>query len=93
MSRRKRLPYAHIIDMVSHMKTTLNLDDSVMRRLKQEAHRQGRTMTDLVETALRLFLKQTRQPQEAPPLPTFSGGRLRVDVEDRDALYRTMEES
>jgi len=35
------------------MKTTLNIDDTVMRELKREAARQGRTMSDLVETAVR----------------------------------------
>jgi hypothetical protein len=39
--------------MVSHMKSTLNLDDSVMARLRREAARTGRTMSELVETALR----------------------------------------
>ena len=78
--------------MVSHMKVTLNLDDSVMRRLREEARRQGRTMTELVETALRLFLRRPRRAPRLPPLPTFSGGGLLVDVADRDALYRAMEE-
>ena len=36
------------------MKTTLNIDDTVMAELKREAARQGRTMSELVETALRL---------------------------------------
>jgi hypothetical protein len=73
------------------MKTTLNLDDSVMRRLKREAQRQGRTMSDLVETALRLFLRRPKEAHDLPPLPTFSGGRPLVDVADREALYRAME--
>ena len=42
--------------MVSHMKTTLNLDDTVMAQLKREAARQGRTMSELVEMAARLRL-------------------------------------
>ncbi len=37
------LPYSHTRDMALHMKTTLNIDDTVMRRLRQEA-RQGREM-------------------------------------------------
>jgi hypothetical protein len=41
------------------MKTTLNIDDTVMAQLKREAVRQGRTMSELVETALRnLFQAQ-----------------------------------
>ena len=43
------LPYCHIADMVIHMKTTLNIDDTLMRRLRQEAARRDSTMTALVE--------------------------------------------
>ena len=46
--------------MVFHMKTTLNIDDGVMMRLKREASRQRRTMSDLVETALRRFFAEQR---------------------------------
>jgi Ribbon-helix-helix protein, copG family len=41
-----------IYGMGFRMKTTLNIDDSVMAELKREAARQGRTMSELVETAL-----------------------------------------
>jgi plasmid stability protein len=78
--------------MAFHMKTTLNIDDTVMAELEREAARQGRTMSELVETALRLMLHKQSEPQPLPPLPTFDGGRLLVDVADRDALYRLMEE-
>ncbi|HET8624498.1 MAG TPA: ribbon-helix-helix protein, CopG family [Gemmatimonadales bacterium] len=39
--------------MVTHMKTTLNIPDAVMAELRREAARQGRTMSELVEAALR----------------------------------------
>jgi hypothetical protein len=78
-------------DMVFHMKTTLNIDDTVMAQLKREAARQGRTMSDLVETALRGLFRAQRQGGTLPPLPTFHGGGTRVDVADRDALYQAME--
>ena len=77
--------------MVIHMKTTLNIDDSVMARLKQEAARRGCTMSELVESALRLLLRSRKQRAELPPLPTFRGGGHMVDVADRDALYQAME--
>lgn len=35
------------------MKTTLVIDDQVMTQLKQEAAAKGKTMSELVETALR----------------------------------------
>jgi Arc/MetJ family transcription regulator len=74
-----------------HMKTTLNIDDTVMAELKREAARQGRTMSELVETALRLLLRSPRKRTELPSLPTFRSGGTMVDVADREALYHAME--
>lgn len=74
------------------MKTTLNIDDGVMVCLKQEAARRGVTMSELVETALRLLLQQQQQrPTTLEPLPTFDSGGAYVDIADRDALYQAME--
>lgn len=79
--------------MVFHMKTTLVIDEGVMRRLKQEAARQGRTMSELVEAAVRVFLENAKKPQpEAPPLPCIDAGAPYVDLADRDSLYDAMEE-
>jgi hypothetical protein len=73
------------------MKTTLNIDASVMARLKREAARRGCTMSELVETALRLLL-QSRDPRpELPALPIFKSGGHLVDIADREALYQAME--
>jgi hypothetical protein len=73
------------------MKTTLNIDDSVFTLLKKEAARQGRTMSELVESALRLLFQSQKKRREIPPLPTFKSGGHLVDVADRDALYQAME--
>jgi plasmid stability protein len=73
------------------MKTTLNIDDGVMARLKREAARSGRTMSELVETALRLLLQARPESVELPVLPSFSSGGALVDIADRDALYGAME--
>ncbi len=85
------LTYTHITCMVFHMKTTLNIDDSVMARLRHEAARSGRTMSELVETALRRLLQSRRDRTVLPPLGSFDGGGALVDIADRDALYRAME--
>ena len=78
--------------MVHHMgKTTLNIDDTVMAELKREAARQGRTMSELVETALRVLLRSHRKRSPLPPLPKFDCGGTLVDISDRDALYQAME--
>ncbi len=73
------------------MKTTLNIDDSVMALLKREAARQGRTMSELVESALRLMFRVQERRPDVPPLPTFRSGGHLVDIADRDALYHAME--
>lgn len=81
--------------MVFHMKTTLNIADPIMIRLKQEAARQGKTMSDLVESALRLFLaRSSSEPveQSLPDLPSFASGSHLTDIDDRNALYRAMDE-
>jgi Ribbon-helix-helix protein, copG family len=72
------------------MKTTLNIDDKVMADLRREAARQGRTMSELVESALRLLLRSQRKQQKIAPLPTFRSGGALVDIADRDALYQAM---
>ena len=81
----------HTSDMVFHMKTTLVIDDSVMARLRRESARTGKTMSELVETALRRLLQARPDPAELPPLPSFRSGGALVDVADREALYHAME--
>jgi Arc/MetJ family transcription regulator len=85
------LPYSRICDMAFRMKTTLNIDDTVMAELKREAARQGRTMSEMVETALRLLLRSQRKRNTIPALPKFRSGGTLVDIADRDALYQAME--
>ncbi len=81
--------------MVCHMKTTFNIDDSVMQRLREEAVRRGTTMSALVEAGLRRVLATPEcmnGPEALPPLPSWNGGEELVDISDREALYRAMEE-
>jgi hypothetical protein len=74
------------------MKTTLNIDETVMKRLKRESARRGKTMSELVEAALRMFLQAPRpEAPQVPELPTFDGGGALVDIADREALYGALE--
>ena len=77
--------------MVFHMKTTLIIDDRVMIRLREEAARRQKTISQLVEAALRRLLEEPNRParMELPPLPSFHGGRSTVD--DRDAFRQALE--
>jgi hypothetical protein len=74
------------------MRTTLNIDDRVMARLKKEAARRRCTMSELVESALRTALGPKAQPRQAVKLPSFHGGGHLVDIADREALYEAMKE-
>ncbi|MCY4528472.1 MAG: hypothetical protein OXD46_05510, partial [Chloroflexi bacterium] len=60
------------------MKTTLNIDDTVMQRLREEAARRGTTMSALVEAGLRRILDDEKSVQLHPdalaPLPTWRSG-------------------
>lgn len=82
--------------MVFHMKTTLNIHDSVMSRLREQAVRRGVTMSALVEAGLRRVLDEnpidSKAREKLPELPSWPGGRELVDISNRDLLYAAMEE-
>lgn len=79
-------------NMVFHMKTTLNISDETMRKLKREAARRRQTMSELVDAALRTIIEPGQPPTTLPPLPEFSAGGSRINVADRNALYSVMED-
>lgn len=64
-----------------------------MARLRRESVRQGRTMSELVEAALRLLFDRGKgkAKKKLRPLPRFHGGKPLVDIADRNALYDAME--
>ena len=78
------------------MKTTFCIDDTIVRRLREEAMRQGTTMSALAEAGIRRILDAGHSAGPAPsdltPLPTWHGGEMLVDISKRDELYRVMEE-
>ncbi len=81
---------------VPYGEETLSISDSIVRRLREEAARRGITLSELVEEGLRRVLAKAAStddpPDTLPPLPTWRGGEPLVDISDRDALYRVMEE-
>jgi hypothetical protein len=82
--------------MLICMRTTLNLEDGLMKEMKQEAAQRGTTLTAVMEEALREHLRRARQATSRDfrlRLVTAPGGPLPgVDLDDRDALYERMEE-
>ena len=77
--------------MVFHMKTTLIIPDPVFRDLKRQAIERGATLSELAAELLRKGLAERPKPARLPPLPSFSAGRLLVDVANRDALYDVLD--
>jgi hypothetical protein len=74
--------------MLSHMKrTTLILDAGLYAGLKRRAAREGRTLTDVVEEALRLGARaQAARRRGREKLPSYDLGPFLVDPGDRVAL-------
>jgi len=76
------------------MRTTINLDDDLLAEAKQVAARTGRTLTAVVEDALRESLHRRRHTsRRAVELPTFGAGGAQpgVDLDDSAALLELME--
>lgn len=79
------------------MRTTIRIDEGLLREAKLQAARRGTTLTALIEDALRESLARQRgsQPREPIRLVTFGGKGLLpgVDLDDSAALLDLMEES
>lgn len=80
------------------MKTTLNLDDHLLREAKKRAAERGTTLTKIVEEALRDALSSDEIGEEIGDegevrWVVVDGGPPRVDIDDRNALYELLERS
>lgn len=76
------------------MRTTLNLDDELMKAVKRKAAETGATMTQVIEDALHDALRRPPSRRSGYRLEMITvKGRRRpgVDLTDRDALYEAME--
>lgn len=77
------------------MRTTIRLDDNLLTRTKELAARSGRSLTAVIEDALREMLARQSQAAERPPvqLPTFPGKGLQpgVDLDDSAAMLDLMD--
>ncbi len=77
------------------MRTTLTLDDDVLKAAKRRARDQDRSLKDVINEALRhgLALSDARPPPAyAFRLKTVAGRLLPgVDLADRDKLFELME--
>jgi hypothetical protein len=78
------------------VRTTVTIDDALLRLARQRALSSGVTLGSVVEDALRLLLAERHVGQEAAPLelPTYGGSGLRpgVDLDDKDALAELLDD-
>ena len=76
------------------MRTTIRLDDQLLRDAKRMAAETGRTLTAVIEQSLRetLTRRKASRPRERIELPTMSGRLMPgVDLDDSAALLDIME--
>jgi K+-transporting ATPase c subunit len=77
------------------MRTTIRLDDRLLAEAKQLALKTNRTLTAVIEDALRETLARQQQATARPPvrLPTASGNGLQpgIDLDDAAALLDLMD--
>ena len=76
------------------MRTTIDIDDSVLRKAKKLAAEEGKSLTRIVEEALRERLSpKPRTSQKFKLRLLTKTGRIipGTDLADRDQLYERME--
>ena len=77
------------------MRTTVRLNDSVLRSAKRYANSHNISLTSLIEQSLRERLSRSAGAKHAEPvqLPTFGGNGMRpgVDIDDSAALLDVVE--
>ncbi len=92
--RSLQLPKAHNLLKV---KAALEIYESVLQRLREEAERRKTTVSDLADGMLRLGLAMLESSETAPttlpPFPIWRSGGFRVDIADREALYQVLDEA
>jgi hypothetical protein len=76
--------------MIRCVRTTVRLNDRLLRDAKRYALQHGRTLTSVMEDALRQFLAHSRRPSSTGPFRMLTAkGRPRpgVDLDDSAALW------
>jgi hypothetical protein len=78
------------------MRTTIRIDDELLKEAKAVAAASGTTLTEVVETALRedLHRRVVARGRQKLTLPTHGGGRFQpgVDLDDSAGLLDIMDE-
>jgi hypothetical protein len=75
------------------MRTTLDLDSSVLRQLKQRSRRTGKSMGQLASELLARSLDDEKSPPASPTVAWIAKdlGRPLVELEDKEAVRAALE--
>ena len=76
------------------MRTTLDIDDPILRDLKELQQREGKSLGRLVSDLLAAALAARREGPAAPPAFRWAHHAMaaRVDLRDRDAVMDALDE-
>ena len=75
------------------MRTTISIDDALLREVRALSAANGTTLSEFVEQALRVALARREAPHTPLELATFRGDGLMpgVDLDDTAALLDVMD--
>jgi hypothetical protein len=75
------------------MRTTIRLDDPLLRKAKARAIERGISLNEFIADAVRAAVQRRGTAGKPADLPTFAGGALLpgVDLDDSSALLDLME--
>lgn len=72
-------------------RTTLDLDSSVLAQLRRRAREEHKSMGQLASERLAVSLGQESVGSSAFEWPTWHMGKPKVDLQDREALWRALD--
>lgn len=75
-------------------RTTIILDDTLEKKLRETAKKEGKTLTEMIQSFIREGLSRAlpRRRSHKSSLPSFSMGRPAVDPADRSRLWDLLDE-
>jgi len=76
-------------------RTTLDLDPTVLRELKARGAAERRSMGEVASELLAVALRETDRPAGEPPAfewKTWKTGAPLVDLDDKEAVWRVLDE-
>lgn len=77
------------------MRTTLNLDDDLVRQLKREAHKSHTPLGRVVNSTLRrgMTRSQSPHPKTAYTCPVFAMGEPKINLDKALAVAASLEDA